>query len=100
LAPPAESVARAADTVRAAWVVVPKYVPDAKTAFETVTHARMLAHLADSSYNYNALGPAGFNALARPGGRLHLPQADLQQPGRGARAVRRTGHGTARSTST
>ena len=28
-------------------------------------HARMLAHLADSSYNYNALGPAGFNALAR-----------------------------------
>jgi hypothetical protein len=25
----------------------------------------MLAHLADSSYNYNALGPAGFNALAR-----------------------------------
>ena len=65
VAPPAESVARAADTVRAAWVVVPKYVPDAKTVFETVTHARMLAHLADSSYNYNALGPAGFNALAR-----------------------------------
>jgi HprK-related kinase A len=65
LAPPAESVALAANVVRAAWIVVPKYVPEAKTAFETVTHARMLAHLADSSYNYNALGPTGFNALAR-----------------------------------
>jgi HprK-related kinase A len=65
LAPPAESVALAEAVVRAAWIVVPRYVPEARTAFETVTHARMLAHLADSSYNYNALGPAGFNALVR-----------------------------------
>ena len=65
LAPPAESVALAANAVRAAWIVVPKYLPEARTAFETVTHARMLAHLADSSYNYNALGLAGFKALVR-----------------------------------
>jgi HprK-related kinase A len=65
LAPPSDSVARSAERVTARWIVVPKYVPDAPTSFEAVTHARMLAHVADSSYNYNALGPAGFNALAR-----------------------------------
>jgi HprK-related kinase A len=65
LAPPAESVARAADPVRAAWIIVPKYVPDSPTVFESIGRARMLAHVADSSYNYNALGPAGFECLAR-----------------------------------
>ncbi len=65
LAPPATSVARSSETVTAAWIVVPRYAKGSPTEFEPVTHARMLAHLADSSYNYNALGVAGFDALAR-----------------------------------
>jgi HprK-related kinase A len=65
LAPPAPSVASSSETVTAAWIVVPRYLNGSQTEFEPVTHARMLAHLADSSYNYNALGVVGFDALAR-----------------------------------
>jgi HprK-related kinase A len=65
LAPPATSVATSSETVTAAWIVVPRYAEGSQTEFEPVTHARMLAHLADSSYNYNALGVAGFDVLAR-----------------------------------
>jgi HprK-related kinase A len=65
LAPPATSVARSSETVTASWIVVPKYAGGSPTEFEPVPRARMLAHLADSSYNYNALGVDGFKALAR-----------------------------------
>jgi HprK-related kinase A len=65
LAPPAASVAQAAEPVTARWIVVPRYVSKSETSFETVAHARMLAHVADSSYNYNALGVSGFDCLAR-----------------------------------
>jgi HprK-related kinase A len=65
LAPPPESVVRAGERVRASWIVVPKYVAGSPTVFEPVPRARMLAHVADSSYNYNALGPAGFECLAQ-----------------------------------
>src|SRR4029079_3041174 len=64
LAPPATSVAKSSETVTAAWIVVPRYTEGSQTEFEPVTHARMLAHLADSSYNYNALGGAGCYARA------------------------------------
>ena len=65
LAPPATSVTRASERVTAAWIVVPRYAQGSQTDLEPVTRARMLAHLADSSYNYNALGVDGFNALAK-----------------------------------
>jgi HprK-related kinase A len=64
LAPPADAVARQRERSRAAWVVVPKWSAGAPLSLEPVSKARMLAHLADSSFNYNLVGCAGFERLA------------------------------------
>jgi HprK-related kinase A len=64
LAPPADAVARQHVRARAAWLVVPKWAPGVPLALEPTSRARMLAHLADSSFNYNLVGPAGFQRLA------------------------------------
>lgn len=64
VAPPSAAVARQGQRARAAWLVVPKWEYDAPLQLETTGRARMLAHLADSSFNYNVLGGAGFARLA------------------------------------
>jgi HprK-related kinase A len=64
LAPPADAVARQHVRARAAWLIVPKLTAGAPLALEPASRARMLAHLADSSFNYNLVGPAGFQRLA------------------------------------
>ena len=64
LAPPADAVARQDVRVRPGWVVVPKWSAGVPLTLEPVYKARMLAHLADSSFNYTLVGTAGFERLA------------------------------------
>jgi HprK-related kinase A len=61
---PAESVRRAAERARPAWIIVPRYARGRKTTFEPVDKATALFHLADQSFNYNYLGAMAFHRLA------------------------------------
>lgn len=63
LAPPATAVAMQHVRGLAAWIIVPKWKAGAAFTLEPVERARMTAHLADSSFNYNMVGPAGFDRL-------------------------------------
>lgn len=64
VAPPRGAVNSQHVRARAAWVIVPKWNAGAPLSLEPTGRARMLAHLADSSFNYNLVGPAGFDRLA------------------------------------
>lgn len=61
---PPDSVARAAQPARAAWVVFPQYEAGAATALEPVSRARTFMRVAENAFNYSHLGAAGFQALA------------------------------------
>jgi HprK-related kinase A len=61
--PPAASVARAQETAVPGWVVTPRYVPNSPTVLHRVAKARALMAIADQSFNYNYLGPAGYDCL-------------------------------------
>ena len=63
-APSADAVARLREPASVAWIVVPRFQRDSETILETIPKARMLAHLSDSSFNYNVVA-GGFEALAR-----------------------------------
>ena len=63
--PPAESVKRSSEPAEAAWVLLPRFDPDAVTDLEPVGPARGLIHLADNAFNYDILGESAFEALAR-----------------------------------
>jgi HprK-related kinase A len=63
LAPPSTAVALQHVRARPAWIVVPKWQAGVPFRLEPVERARMTAHLADSSFNYNLVGPAGFQRL-------------------------------------
>lgn len=63
--PPRDSVVRAQQTARAAWVIFPKYQADAATRLETVTAARSFMRIADNAFNYSLLGVRGFDALTQ-----------------------------------
>jgi HprK-related kinase A len=62
--PPADSVARAAEPARAAWIIFPKYTAAAAPQLVPVPQARSFLRLAENSFNYSLLGAAGFNAVA------------------------------------
>ncbi len=62
---PADSVTRAGETARPAWVVFPKYAADAAPAMTPVAPARAFMQLAENAFNYNLLGAAGFQAMGR-----------------------------------
>lgn len=64
IAPPASAVQRLDERARPAWVVVPKWEAGAATSLELDSRARTLYHLADSSFNLNTHGKAGFVRLA------------------------------------
>lgn len=63
--PPGDSVARAQQTARAAWVIFPKYQDGAATRLEPVTAARSFMRIADNAFNYSLLGTRGFDALTQ-----------------------------------
>lgn len=59
-----DSVARAGQPARAAWVVFPKYEAGAATTLETIPRARAFLRVAENAFNYSHLGATGFNTLA------------------------------------
>lgn len=60
---PAASVARAAEPARPAWVVFPRYEAGAPASLQALAPARAFMQLAENSFNYSLLGPAGFDAM-------------------------------------
>jgi HprK-related kinase A len=62
-APPPDAVARLHEPAPVRWIVVPRFERDVTTSLEPVSRARMLAHLCDSSFNYNVVD-GGFETLA------------------------------------
>lgn len=62
--PPADSVRRAHEPARPAWIVFPKYVAGASPLLAPVPRARAFLRLAENAFNYSVLGAAGFDAVA------------------------------------
>lgn len=61
---PDESVARAGERARPAWVVFPRYLPDAPATLEGRTKARTVLGLMENAFNYSHLGQRAFQTLA------------------------------------
>jgi HprK-related kinase A len=61
---PAQSVLDAQRVVSPRWVAIPRYRPGSPTTVEASSRARILTHLADSSYNFSGLGQRGLDCLA------------------------------------
>lgn len=64
LKPPADSVARAHETARPAWIVFPQYAAGEAVVMTPMARARAFMQLADNAFNFSLLGADGFNALA------------------------------------
>jgi len=64
LKPPAESIARAADPARPAFIVFPRYEAGAATSLAPLPKARAFMGVAENAFNYQVLGARGFTALA------------------------------------
>jgi len=61
---PDDSVARAAEPGRAAWLLLPRYEAGAALEARPLGRARMLMELAAQTFNYHILGETGFQVLA------------------------------------
>lgn len=61
--PPPDSVARAGERARPAWLILPRFVAGRPTTLERLPKARALMHLTDQSFNYNYLGAIGYKCL-------------------------------------
>jgi HprK-related kinase A len=72
--PPADAVRRAAQPAMPAWVVAPKFLPDAEARLKPMPKARAMMGLVESAFNYNVHGRAGFAALSKL-----VDQADCYQ---------------------
>ena len=64
VAPPRESVERAADTAKAQWIVFPEWSATETSQLERATESEAFFRLAGSAYNYEMLGAEGFAAVA------------------------------------
>lgn len=62
---PTDSVLRAAEPARAAWIIFPRYVAGAAPLLAPVAPARAFMRVAENSFNYSLLAGAGFAALTR-----------------------------------
>lgn len=61
---PSDSLARAAEPGLPAWVIFPRYAPDAPARLEPRPKGESFMQLAENSFNQNVLGRAGFDALS------------------------------------
>ena len=61
---PSEHVARLSERVPPAWVVFPKYVPDAPAVLTPRSKADSLLELGRNSFNYSVLGLTGFETVS------------------------------------
>lgn len=62
--PPVESVRRAREEARPAWVVLPRWAAGRPTTIEPLPKAHALLRMTDQSFNYNHLGRKGFECVA------------------------------------
>jgi HprK-related kinase A len=62
--PPAESVARAAETARPGWIIFPSYIARTLAELRPISKAQTFFRVAESGFNYGVLGQAGFEALS------------------------------------
>jgi HprK-related kinase A len=62
--PPKESVTRAAETARPAWVVLPRYEAKAPAELRPLPKAKAFMALVSNAFNYNVHREPGFNVLA------------------------------------
>lgn len=60
---PTDSILRAHETARPAWIVFPKYEAGAATSLTPIPRARAFLRVAENAFNYSHLGPAGFQTL-------------------------------------
>ena len=61
--PPRESVIRAAEPARPAWIIFPKYEAGTATCLTPLSPARAFLRLAENCFNYSTLGVEGFHAV-------------------------------------
>lgn len=62
---PTDSVLRAAERARPAWIIFPRYAAGAAPQLEPMAPARAFMQVAENSFNYSLLAGAGFQALTR-----------------------------------
>ena len=63
--PPADSVERADELARPAWVIFPRYEKGAAAALQPRSKAQTFIYAAENSFNYSYLGAKGFDTLGR-----------------------------------
>lgn len=63
--PSSDSVRRVSEESRAAWIILPKFMPDADLSLTELSKAGVMMHAAEMGFNYQILGARGFEALAR-----------------------------------
>jgi HprK-related kinase A len=61
--PPQESVRRAAEPGKLAYIVFPRYVAGANTCLEPIASSRAFMRVADNAFNYSVHGRRGFEVL-------------------------------------
>jgi HprK-related kinase A len=62
---PLESVRRAAERARPAWIVFPRYAAGAAPQLTPMAPARAFMQVAENAFNYSLLAATGFEALSR-----------------------------------
>lgn len=62
---PAADVERADDTAQPAWIVFPKYKPDAPLEFRSFSKGEGAIRLINNAFNYSILNESGFQAVTR-----------------------------------
>jgi HprK-related kinase A len=63
--PPVDSIERSTEPAVPAWLIFPKYVPNASVRLDRETRGRAFMRIARNSFNYSVLGVAGFKTLTR-----------------------------------
>ncbi len=63
--PPADSVRRAGETARPAWIIFPQYEAGAAPLLAPIAPGRAFMQVAENAFNYSLLGKDGFDALGR-----------------------------------
>jgi HprK-related kinase A len=80
--PPVESVLRSHQPARAAWLLLPRYDPDLRTALKPITPAQGMITLAENAFNYHVLGETAFDVLSCLVGECRmarLPNSSLRE---------------------
>jgi len=60
---PADSVLRSRETAHPAWIIFPRFQPNATAELSLYSKARTVVRLAENAFNYTVLGERGFETL-------------------------------------